>query len=566
MKTSERTKAVIYARVSSKEQEDTGYSLEAQESLLTTYAEQHSFELVKVYRVTESASGKQLRKMFISMIDYVISEDIEVILCEKIDRLTRNLKDAATASDWVLGADGREIHFVKENFVVSKNTRAHENFVWDMKVAMARFYTNNLSEEVKKGQNEKIKQGWLPTTPPLGYKTIGEKGHKIHVIDEDVAPRIREMFQLYATGNYSTGALGKKMYEMGFRSRTGGRVVKSKIHKLLCEPFYYGKFIWKGKEYQGKHDPIIDRDLYDAVRTKLTRPNLTYYSRHSTELRGKVMCGKCAKTVTWERQKGHWYGACKQCKSRLGLQKKYVRYEYVEDRLLTKIDRIAPSNEKVLQVLVKALRESHSEEIELHEAQVKSINASLERIRQRRSTMYIDRLDGRISIDEYDTKDRDFTLEEDVLKNNLKKLNSDNSEYYKVGISIHELALNARKIYNSENASIEDRRALLSYAYDGITVFEGKVQPVMTKGFGFLTTWMPKLNTTVLELTQNAPETDVSKGEMRLQLNDLSLELSELRNNSRTSRKSPVKPRHGGLTPISRPLLRWQDSNLRPID
>lgn len=555
MKTERKIKAVIYARVSSKEQEDTGYSLEAQESLLKNYAEQHNFELVKVYRVTESASGKQLRKMFIAMIDYVVSEDVEVILCEKIDRLTRNLKDAATASDWVLGADGREIHFVKENFVVSKNTRAHENFVWDMKVAMARFYTNNLSEEVKKGQNEKIKQGWLPTTPPLGYKTIGEKGHKIHVIDEDVAPYIREMYQLYATGNYSTGALGKKMYELGFRSRGGGRVVKSKIHKLLCEVFYYGKFIWRDKEYQGKHEPIISRDLFDAVKAKMTRGNAPYYRSHLKELRGKVLCGNCQKTVTWELQKGHWYGACKQCKAQLGAEKQYVRYEYVEERLMSKIDRVAPSNERVLQVLQKALKESHKDEIALHEAQENSINASLERIRQRKSTMYIDRLDGRISIQDYDAKVCEFTQEEEILTDNLKKLRSDNSEYYKVGISIHELALRGSAIYRSPNATIEERRAMLAYAYEGISVLKGDVTPSMTKAFGFLEEWLPQINEITLEPTQNTAETYVSNGALRLEQNRFSMELSELRNDSRTSKESLSKPRPEGLTLTSRPLL-----------
>ncbi len=128
MKTNEKIKAIIYARVSSKEQEETGYSLEAQEKLLKDYADQ-KFDVVKIYKVTESASGKQIRKMFIDMIDFATREEINVILCEKIDRLTRNLKDAATASDWILASDDRQIHFVKENFVVRKNTKAHENFV-----------------------------------------------------------------------------------------------------------------------------------------------------------------------------------------------------------------------------------------------------------------------------------------------------------------------------------------------------------------------------------------------------------------------------------------------------
>src|SRR3990167_6399459 len=202
-----KLKAVIYCRVSSREQEETGYSLDAQEQFLKEYADKNGYGVVKLYKVTESASKWQLRKTLNEMLAYAEKHGVKVILGEKIDRLTRSLKDAAIIDDWVHGESGREVHFVKEHFVVSKETRAHDNFVWDMKVAVARFYTNNLSEEVRKGQKEKLAQGWLPTKPPLGYKTIGEKGHKIHVIEEQTAPGVRQMFEWYATGNYSLARL-----------------------------------------------------------------------------------------------------------------------------------------------------------------------------------------------------------------------------------------------------------------------------------------------------------------------------------------------------------------------
>lgn len=499
MNKSTKIKAVIYARVSSKEQEETGYSLEAQEKLLRDYANHKDLELTKVYRVTESASGKQIRKTFIDMLDYVAKNKINIILCEKIDRLTRNLKDAATANDWLQDSESKEIHFVKENFVVNKNTRAHENLVWDMKVAIARFYTNNLSEEVRKGQKEKIAGGWLPTTPPLGYKTVGEKGHKIHVIDETIAPYIKEMFALYATGNYSTVALGVKMYEHGFRSRAGFQVVKSKIHKLLCEPFYYGKFMWKGNLYQGKHEPLIAKDLFDQVQAKMTRGTLPYHNKGLTELRGKIFCGSCTKTITWEIQKGHSYGGCKQCKSQIGKQKKYMRQEDLERHLLTQIASVAPQNEKVIDVLRQALKESHSEEIELHDTQTRHINNQLERIKQRMRTMYNDKLDERITEDFYDEKVQQFGEEKEALLNSLKKLEADNTEYYRVGFAIHELALKSTDIYLSKKASIEERRMLLAYAFSNITVLEGNIRVEYTKAFNFLLEWMPKVNS-ILEL------------------------------------------------------------------
>lgn len=493
MKNTQKTKAIIYARVSSKEQEETGYSLEAQEKLLKQYAYEKEFDLVKVYKVTESASGKQIRKMFIDMIQYVTKNKINIILCEKIDRLTRNLKDGATANDWIQEGEDREIHFVKENFIVSKNTRAHENFVWDMKVAMARFYTNNLSEEVKKGQKEKIAQGWLPTTPPLGYKTIGEKGHKIHVVDENFAPYIKNMFNLYDTGNYSTVALVQKMYDLGLRSRNGFKVVKSQIHKLLSDPFFYGKFIWKGQIYQGKHEAIITKELFDRVKAKMTRTS-PYHNKGITELRGKMFCGSCGKTVNWEIQKGHSYGGCKQCKAQLGEKLKYVRQEAIEDALLKHIIGIAPKNERILDILKQALKESHTEEIEYHDTQVNSINNALNRIQQRMKVMYNDKLDGRITAQFYDEKLKEFSEEEDNLLSALEKVKSDNTEYYKVGFLIQELAMKAKDIYHSKKATVEERRLLLSYAFSNITILHGKIKPEYTKAFNFLAEWMPKVN------------------------------------------------------------------------
>src|SRR3989344_651511 len=196
-------KAVSYARVSSREQEESGYSLEAQAKLAQEYADRKGLKTVKAFSVTESASGRQVRKVFLEMLAYTNKNGIDVILCEKIDRLTRNPKDASLVDEWVRAKSSREVHFIKENFVLNQNTRAHENLVWDIKVAIARFYTNNLSEEVKKGQKEKISQGWLPTKPPLGYQTVGDKGHKIHIVDPVAGPLIKRAFEMYASGNYS---------------------------------------------------------------------------------------------------------------------------------------------------------------------------------------------------------------------------------------------------------------------------------------------------------------------------------------------------------------------------
>lgn len=563
METVKKIKAVIYCRVSSREQEETGYSLPAQEKYLMEYASrpENDYDVVKVFQISESAGGKIKRKIFHEMMDYIRENEINVVIVETTDRLTRNFADVITIDAWVMDDEKNQIHLTKEGCVLHKNSKSHEWFMWRVKVATAEYYIRLLSENVQKGQKEKIAQGWLPTTPPLGYKTIGEKGHKIHVVDDEVAPYIKKMFELYASGNFSTQALGDKMYDLGFRSRSGGRVVKSKIHKLLCEPFYYGRFVWKGKEYAGKHEPIISRDLFEQVQKRMRRVSAPYHRTHLVELRGKINCGKCRKMVSWEHQKGRYYGSCKNCKAQLDEKKKYAEYDAVESQLLTHIGSIAPKNDKVLAVLEKALKESHSEEIAYHDAQVNGINASLERIQQRKRAMYDDRLDRRITTEFYDEKMNEFNSEEEVLTESLRKLKLDNTEYYKVGFSIHELALKAKDAYENEDATVEERRELLSYAFENVYVLKGEVEPEYTKGFAFLAKWMPKVNET-FELAEKSAKSLISSGMAELvdeeKVENVKVEKIHLR-----TPKKPYVERQNATFVASHPImLRRQDSNL----
>lgn len=490
-----KTKCLIYARVSSREQEDTGYSLDAQEKLLQEYATKNDFEVKKSFRVSESASGKQIRKTFNELLSYANKNKISVILCEKIDRLTRNLKDAASVSDWINEDIKREVHFVKESFVVNKNTRAHENLVWDMKVAIARFYTNNLSEEVKKGQKEKISQGWRPTRPIVGYKTVGEKGHKIHVIDEKQSPLIKKMFELYSTGNYSLNALSNLLYKEGLRNINGNRIGKSSLHRFLSNPFYYGKIIWNGEIHNGQQEPLISKELFDIVQTKLVRKiDNPQYKTHLPVFKAKIKCEECGGTITWETQKGHWYGHCnhyKKCS-----QKVYIKQNQVEDQLFPFLVGVAPKNEKVLNWLIKAMKESHKDEIDYNTQKRESFNRIIRTSDRRIEEAYKDKLDGKMPATLCEKIMNEAMREKEESLEELKKLSKSRTIYYEAGFAIHELALKAREIYESPKAKTEDKRLLLSYSFSNLALNADRISPNYTLAFEFMAEWMPKLNKT----------------------------------------------------------------------
>jgi DNA invertase Pin-like site-specific DNA recombinase len=168
---------VIYTRVSSREQEQEGFSLDAQSKLLREYAERNGLKTVRTFEDVETAKTAG-RKQFGEMITFLKRNGMcRTLLVEKTDRLYRNFKDAVTLEELDI-----EIHFVKEAQVLSRDSKSQVKFMHDIRLAVARNYSENLREEVNKGMYEKASQGTYPARAPFGYRNNKEKRTiEIHV-------------------------------------------------------------------------------------------------------------------------------------------------------------------------------------------------------------------------------------------------------------------------------------------------------------------------------------------------------------------------------------------------
>ena len=253
-------KAIIYARVSSKEQEADGFSIPAQLKLLNEYAIQNGFHVEQEFTDVETAK-KSGRTAFTKMLTYLEENpDTRTILVEKTDRLYRNFKDYVILEDYELS-----IHLIKENQIMSKDSRSHEKFIHGIKVLMAKNFIDNLSEEVKKGLNEKVAQGGYPGSAPFGY--INNKDEKTIEPDPEVAPIVKQLYDWYEKGEHSLKSLRKKAKQEGlFDNLHKYRTSASTIHKILTNPVYYGKIRYKGEIYEGSHFPLISPTTFKRVQ------------------------------------------------------------------------------------------------------------------------------------------------------------------------------------------------------------------------------------------------------------------------------------------------------------
>ncbi|MSU74874.1 recombinase family protein, partial [Candidatus Kaiserbacteria bacterium] len=461
-----KDKCVLYARVSSREQEETGYSLDAQEKLLRQYAEKNGHVVTRVFRVSESASGAKMREEFSKMMRYLAEKKIHTLICEKTDRLTRSRKDAVIVDEWVREDENNQAHFVKENFVLTKDSRANEKFMWGIKVEVAQYYTNNLSEEVKKGQKEKIAQGWLPTKPPLGYKTVGEKGRKIHIIDEDNAPFVRRAFEYYASGSCSLMALRDKLYDEGLRTRGGYKLSKARLHEILGDPFYYGAMRWKDITYAALQEPLVSKELFDAVQAKMKGRGAPHHKRRMFKFTKMMKCGECGGTISGELHKGHVYYYCKHndtCPQRAG-----TREEQIEKALMGVFRFFEGLNSEEADEIYRKIKADHQVEADYKANTLASLNRRNEALQRRLDVLYDDRLDETITQARWKEKEKEITDEQAEIQAQITRLKSEETKYFELYINVLDLARRAREIY--EKRSPEERRMLLAHIFSNLTL------------------------------------------------------------------------------------------------
>ena len=181
--------------------------------------------------------------------------------------------------------------------------------------SIAEFYSKNLSQEAKKGLQEKVKRGGTPSYAALGYlnATTYVDAHEVKtvVIDEERAAHVRWAFEAYATGDWSISELSDELARRGLKSRptrkfVGSPLTRSMVHRMLSNPYYIGKVRYCGLIYDAKHPPLIDEETFNEVQVVLSGRRLAgdrSWKRHQY-LKGSVFCNRCGTRLGY----GHCLG------------------------------------------------------------------------------------------------------------------------------------------------------------------------------------------------------------------------------------------------------------------
>jgi site-specific DNA recombinase len=468
--------AVDYARVSSDEQEKEGFSIPAQTKLLKGYAAREGIDVVKDYVDVETAKVPG-RPGFNEMVEFFQQQSkikdpqrrCRILLVEKTDRLYRNLKDYVTIDELDV-----EIHFVKEGVILSPESHSSEKFMHLIKVGMAKAYVENLGEEVKKGMREKAEQGIWPCQAPTGYLNVvlpsGKKGIEP---DPVAAPIVSKMFEWYATSNYAFAKVARMAEAAGLKFGRKDNLAAT-VHNMLKNPIYYGDFRFVGKMYRGIHTPLVTRELWAHVQEvrKSRGTRKPRRVKHNFAFSNLIECGHCGCSLVGELKKQKYiYYHCTGYKGKC--DEPYVREEVLEERF-TEVLRSLRFDDEILELVSSALRQSHVDEKQFHDEAIDRLQGEYKRLQNRIDQMYIDKLDGRVTVEFFDQKSEEWRQEQQAILHNLDQHQNANQSYLEEGVAILELANRAVELFEKQPAS--EKRLLLDFVVSNSTWANGELK------------------------------------------------------------------------------------------
>lgn len=339
----------LYSRKSTESEERQVLSIDSQIKEMLRMAEREGLDVAEIRRESHSAKDTGQRPVFNELIKDIRSGRFNAILTWAPDRLSRNAGDLGAIVDLMDQKLLLEIRTYGQRFTNSPN----EKFLLMILGSQAKLENDNRGVNVKRGLRTRVEMGLWPGVAPLGYLNQGLLDKKCQiVIDPARAPVIKQVFEKIAHEKWS----GRKIYnwlrhDLNFKTRGNKPLTLAGVYRVIDSPFYYGMFEYpreSGSWYEGKHKPIITKELFELAQTQLKRDQIVRENKEFafTKL---FTCGLCGSGIGAEEKykllkdgttARYVYYGCTRGRDR-NCKNLYIREEELIAELLKIIDKVA---------------------------------------------------------------------------------------------------------------------------------------------------------------------------------------------------------------------------------
>ncbi len=468
-------KLAIYARKSTESEDRQVLSIESQIKELTDYAKNMKWQVVATYCESKSAKAPG-REIFNKVYESIQANEINELLCWKLDRLARNPVDGG-ALIWAMEEHKlKHIHTPQRSFFNSGN----DKFWLQLEFGMAKKYVDDLSDNVKRGLKTKVEKGWYPSKAPLGY--LNDKENKTIKPDPERFRIVRALWDLMLTGNYTPPqilriandkyGLRTKLYKSG----GGNPVAYSYIYEIFNNPFYYGSFNYWGQTYKGNHKPMITREEFDKVRDLLNCDFTTRPKSYEFAYTGLIRCGVCGASVTAEHKTNRRYGYkyiyyhCTRRKHRC--TQKYIQEPDLADQIASFIETLSIDKD-ILNIAISVIDRQKDTIIFKNRAIVASLQKRITETERDLAELLTIKLRKLLSDGDFIIKKAELEKQIIHLQDQLAKMTENPNYASEESIKTFQLASTMKNKF--QNGSIWRRRAIIKQVGSNLILTDKKL-------------------------------------------------------------------------------------------
>ena len=443
-----KTRYFVYARKSTEDEERQVMSIEAQLAEINEFARREGIKIA--YTFIESKSAKKPgRAIFNEMISKIYESKEPIgILSWHPDRLARNSVDG-----------GQIIYLIDIGKIVSLKfptfwfePTPQGLFMLQVAFGQSKYYSDNLSENVKRGIRQKIRRGEWSTLAPLGYVN----NPRTRNIEPDLlkARILKKGFEEFAEGEHSLETLRHRLYFLGLASKVGKPIVKGAVQSILTNPVYIGLIPHKGELHEGKFQPIVRKELWDRVQIELKRRSRPRKSKegHNFPFTGLFRCGECGCMITaqYAKQRKFIYYRCSKKNGKCN--QSYVNNTDMIKQLKDKLESIAIPEDWAV-ILLAEIDRMEKQDVQKQRSFSENLEIQIRELDKRLDKLVNSFLDGLIEKNIYVRKKDELLKHKADLEEQLKDFREKGDTWVELTRDWVEVARQAGKLALSNDFS-----------------------------------------------------------------------------------------------------------------
>lgn len=508
IKVEKRRKLIaIYCRVSTEEQSENGYSIDEQERLLEEWCKKMGYVIYKCYS-DRGISGKNIkdRPALKELLSDAKEGKFDMVISWKINRVSRKLEDVLKIVNLL---EKNNITFKSYSEPFETDTPAGR-MQFQMMALIGEFERGTIAQNVKMGMIAKAKSGNWCGGRVLGYDLVPnnspeeeKKGKNKLKINEKEAEIVRFIFNEYSKGK-GYKAITNQINKLGYKTKKGNDFSVGSIRDILTNPVYIGEIRynvrqnWSEKRrrninpnpirVKGKHEAIIDRELWDKVQlileSKKGKPSRIYDGEYP--LTGILRCPKCGAGMVISRttntladgsKKRIAYYCCGNWKNKgtSVCNSNTIRVDKANEYVFKKIEELV-SNEAMIKAVVKNINKERKDKVKPAKRLLGDIDKELEKLDKRKRKIFEAYEDDILTKEEFQTRKNELNEKIRILEEEKKPLLNTISEEVSEEIPyefIKDILMNFSKILNS-SVSREQQKKLLHMIISEITMNESR--------------------------------------------------------------------------------------------